>query len=115
MKTSTYEGNHGMQWITRNQLENLNFADDLAFLFHTHEQMQMKIINLAAASVSVGLNIHEGKCKIIKYNTNSVTLDGDALESVETFTYLGSAIDEFGGSGRHVNAKIGKARAYSYN
>ncbi|VDO62701.1 unnamed protein product [Schistosoma margrebowiei] len=42
MKTSTSEGKHGIQWTARNQLDDLNFADDLALLSRTQEQMQMK-------------------------------------------------------------------------
>ncbi|VDO72603.1 unnamed protein product [Schistosoma margrebowiei] len=35
MKTSTSEGKHGIQWTARNQLDDLDFADDPAFLSHT--------------------------------------------------------------------------------
>ncbi|VDO58585.1 unnamed protein product [Schistosoma margrebowiei] len=41
---------------------------------------------------------------------NQITLDGEALEDVKTFTYLGSVIDEHGGSDADVKARIGKAR-----
>ncbi|VDO69335.1 unnamed protein product [Schistosoma margrebowiei] len=43
--------------------------------------------------------------------TNSVTIDGEDLEDVKTFTYLGSIIDEQGGSDADVKARIGEARA----
>ncbi|VDP53411.1 unnamed protein product, partial [Schistosoma mattheei] len=69
---------------------------------------------VAAASAAVGLNIHKGKSKILRYNktcTNPVTLDGQALEDAKTSTYLGSINDEHGGSGADVKARIGKARA----
>ncbi|VDO99394.1 unnamed protein product [Schistosoma curassoni] len=62
----------------------------------------------------VGLNIHEGKSKVLRYNTtctNQTTFDGEALEGVKTFTYLGSINDEHGGSDASVKAQIGKARA----
>ncbi|VDO70533.1 unnamed protein product [Schistosoma margrebowiei] len=39
MKTSTCEGNHGTRWIAQNQLDDLDFTDDPALLFHTHEQI----------------------------------------------------------------------------
>ncbi|VDO74132.1 unnamed protein product [Schistosoma margrebowiei] len=42
MKTSTSEGKHGIQWTARNQLDDLNFADDLALLSRTHEQRHNK-------------------------------------------------------------------------
>ncbi|VDO51646.1 unnamed protein product [Schistosoma margrebowiei] len=106
MKTSTSEGKHEIQWTSRMQLDDLDFADDLALLSQTQQQMQEKTTSVAA----VGLNIHKGKSKIFRYNTactNPITIDGENLEDVKTFTYLGSIIDEHGGS----DARIGKARA----
>ncbi|CAH8650448.1 unnamed protein product [Schistosoma curassoni] len=114
MKTSTSEGKHGIQWTAQNQLDDLDFADDLALLSRTHEQMQMKTASVAAVSASVGLSIHKGKTKVLKFkaeNSNPITLDGETLEDVESFTYLGSIIDEQGGSDADVKARIGKARA----
>ncbi|VDO82625.1 unnamed protein product [Schistosoma mattheei] len=86
--------------------------DDLALLSHAHEQMQIKAANVAAVSALVGLSIHKGKTKVLKYNTensNPITLNGETLEDVESFTYLGSIIDEQGGSDADVKAEIGKA------
>ncbi|VDP63251.1 unnamed protein product, partial [Schistosoma curassoni] len=114
MKTSTPERKHGIQWTAQNQLDDLDFADDLALLSHAHEQMQMKTANVAAVSASVGLSIYKGKTKVLKFkaeNSNPITLDGETLEDVESFTYLGSIIDEQGGSDANVKARIGKARA----
>ncbi|VDP49675.1 unnamed protein product [Schistosoma curassoni] len=76
--------------------------------------MQIKTASVAAVSALVGLSIHKGKTKVLKFNTensNPVTLDGETLEDVESFTYLGSIIDEQRGSDADVNARIGKARA----
>ncbi|VDO51637.1 unnamed protein product [Schistosoma margrebowiei] len=96
------------------QLDDLDFTDDLALLSQTRQQMQEKTNSVAAASASVGLNIHKGKSKVLRYNTaciNPITIDGEDLEDVKTFTYLGSIIDEQGGSDADVKARIGKARA----
>ncbi|VDO83864.1 unnamed protein product [Schistosoma margrebowiei] len=60
MKTSTSEGKHGIQWTAQNQLDDLDFADDLAFLSHTHEQMQIKASSVTAVFASVGFNTQEG-------------------------------------------------------
>ncbi|VDP64676.1 unnamed protein product [Schistosoma mattheei] len=112
MKTTTFEGKHGIQWTTQNQLDDLDFADDLALLSYAHEQMKMTT-SVAAASASLGLNIHKGKRKILKYNTDNtdpLTLDGETMEDVESFTYLGSIIDEQRGSDADVKARIVKAR-----
>ncbi|VDP09629.1 unnamed protein product [Schistosoma margrebowiei] len=69
MKTSTSEGKHGIQWTARMQLEDLNFANDLDLLLHMRQQMQERKASEAAASVSVGFNMHKGKSKILPYNT----------------------------------------------
>ncbi|CAH8678058.1 unnamed protein product [Schistosoma haematobium] len=113
MKTSTSEGKHRIQWTAQNQLDDLDFADDLALLSHTHEQIQIKTASVAAVSASVGLSIHKGKTKVLKFkaeNSNPITLDGETLEDLESSTYLGSIIDEQGGSDADVKARIGKAR-----
>ncbi|VDP46148.1 unnamed protein product [Schistosoma curassoni] len=113
METSTSEGKHGIQWTAQNQLDDLGLADDLALLSYTHEQMQIKTTNIATVSASVGLNIHKGKTKVLKFkaeNSNPITLDGETLEDVESFTYLESIIDEQRGSDADVKARIGKAR-----
>ncbi|VDO83743.1 unnamed protein product [Schistosoma margrebowiei] len=60
-----------------------------------------KTNNVTVASTVRGLNIYKRKSKILRYNTtctNSITIDGEDLEDVKTFTYLGSIIDEHGGS-----------------
>ncbi|VDO95484.1 unnamed protein product [Schistosoma margrebowiei] len=96
------------------QLDDLNFADNLTLLSHTHQKMQVKTNNIAPASASVGLNIHKGKSMTLKYNTENtdpITLDGEVLEDVEFFTYLGSIINGRGGSDEDVKASIGKSRA----
>ncbi|VDO56161.1 unnamed protein product [Schistosoma margrebowiei] len=114
MKTSTSEGKHGIQWTSRMQLDDLNFTDDLALLSQTQQQMQEKTISVAAASAAVGLNIHKGKSKVLRYYTactDPITIDREDLEDVKTFTYLGSIIDEQGGSDADLKARIGKARA----
>ncbi|VDP35281.1 unnamed protein product [Schistosoma margrebowiei] len=77
------------------------------------DAFQIKTASLAAVSASVGLNIHKGKTKVLKFkteNSNPITLNAETLEDVESFTYLGSIIDKQGGSDADVKARIGKAR-----
>ncbi|VDP67264.1 unnamed protein product [Schistosoma mattheei] len=114
MKTSTSEGKHGIQWTSRMQLVDLDFADDLALLSQTQQQIQEKTNSVAAASAALDLNVHKGKRRILRYNTactNPITIDGEDLKDVKTFAYLGSIIDEQGGSDSDVKSRIGEARA----
>ncbi|VDP51447.1 unnamed protein product [Schistosoma mattheei] len=69
------------------QLDDLDFANDLALLSQTQQQMREKTTSVAAASATVGLNIHKGKSKILRYNTacnNRITLNREALEDAKT-------------------------------
>ena len=93
MKISTTQKQNGIQWTLWTQLNDLDFADDIALLSHNQQQMQEKTSDVAKNSARLGLNIHRGKSKVLKVNACSTTpimLEGRALEEIETFTYLGS-------------------------
>ena len=96
------------------QLGDLDFADDLALLSHNHSQMQDKTSLLETTSAGTGLKINRKKTELMKINTTAnapVTVGGEPNREVEFFVYLGSVIDQEGGTDRDVTAKIGKARA----
>nr|KAG5692146.1 hypothetical protein BaRGS_020694 [Batillaria attramentaria] len=115
MKTSTAQKRNGIQWTLWTQLDDLDFADDLALLSHTQQQMQEKTNMIADTSARLGLNIHKGKTKVLKVNaaanTGPIILEGEALEEVENFTYLGSIVDKQGGTDADVRIRTGKARS----
>lgn len=71
MKTTTARTRTGIQWTTFTQLDDLDFADDLALLSHTRQQMQEKINSTAATSAQLGLNISKQKTKILKVNNTN--------------------------------------------
>ena len=91
MKTSTAQRRNGIQWTLWTQLDDLDFADDLALLSHTQQQMQEKTNTIAETSARLGLKIHRGKSKLLKVNAENTT--PIRLEGVESFTYLGSIAD----------------------
>ena len=75
------------------QLDDLDFADDLALLSHTQQQMQDKTNTLAQCSSCIWPNILRGKSKILRVNAANDTpilLEGQALDDVDSFTNLGS-------------------------
>ena len=114
MKTSTHQKRNGIQWTLWDQLEDLDFADDLALLSHTQQQMQEKTSIVAATSARIGLNIHKGKSKVLKVNaTNAapIMLEDEAIEEVDSFIYLGSTVDKQGGTDADVKRRVGNARA----
>ena len=83
MRTTTEGKKNGIQWTLWTQLEDLDFADDLALLSHNHDQMQGKTTRLAATSERTGLKINRGKSKVMRINTtneNPITVGGEQLE-----------------------------------
>ena len=58
MKTTTTGRNNGIQWTLWMQLDDLDFADDLALLSHNHSQMQYKTTLLETTSAGTGLKIN---------------------------------------------------------
>ena len=61
----------GIQWISGKSLEDLEYADDLALLSHSLNQMQVKTKSLEEVAMSVRLQVSEDKTKIMKVKTDS--------------------------------------------
>ena len=114
MKTTATGKNNGIQWKLWTQLDDLDFANDLALLSHNHSQMQDKTTLLETTSAWTGLKINRNKTELMKMNTTAnapITVDGEPIREVESFVYLGSVVDRQGGTDRDVTARIDKARA----
>ena len=113
MKTTATGRNNGIQWTLWTQLDDLDFADDLALLSHNHNQMQDKTTRQETTSTRTGLKINTKKTELMKINTTAntrVTVGGEPVKKVESFVYLGSVVDKQGGIDQDVAARIGKAR-----
>ena len=109
MKKTTTNRRNGIHWTPWSQLEDLDFADDLALLSHSHQQMQEKTELLNTVSTQLGFNINRSKTRIMKANTknnNPIAMNGEPLEE----TNLGSTINKNRGTEEDVKARIQKAR-----
>jgi len=76
--------------------------------------MTEKTSTVVDASARLGLKIHVGKSKVLKVHTvtdTPIMLEGEALDEVESFTYLGSIVDNTWETEADVRARIGKVRA----
>ena len=75
--------------------------------------MQDKTTCLETISAGTGLKISKKKTELMKINTTAntpLTVGGEPIREVDSFIYLGSAVDRQGGTDRDVTARIGKAR-----
>ena len=89
MRESTEGKRNGIQWTMWQQLDDLDFADDIALISSTQQQMQEKTSLLAETSIKLGLRPSESKTKVMKINAKSkqaIKIKDTNLEDVEEFT-----------------------------
>ena len=92
--------NTGLHWKMFENLESLEYADDICQISTTEENMQNKLQLLKEVSAKTGLNINIRKTKVMPINNNKappIRLDDEQIK-VETFTYLGSQLSKSGGT-----------------
>ena len=72
-------------------LTDLRFADDVALLTKTPQQMESQMNTLNNISKTVGLKMHKGKTKfMVNYpNQDSLCIENEEIEKVEHYKYLG--------------------------
>lgn len=78
-------------------LTRLKFADDIVLIAKDEREAQNMINELNSETEKVGLRMNRGKCKWMYINNDNedvedVKLEGEAIERVEKFTYLGQTI-----------------------
>ena len=113
MKETTKNRRNGIQWTLLDQLDDLDFADDLALLSQKLQHMQEKTSILEETAAKIGLKINKEKTKIMRINTTNtdpIKLRNEDLEEVEEFTYLGSKVNTTGGTDNDIKIRICKAR-----
>ena len=81
METETKGKRNGIQWKILTQLDDLDFADDLALMSQSHRQMQDKTTDLARISAQVGLKINKKKTKILPVKDQSCSRESDLKRS----------------------------------
>ena len=107
----------GIRWTLLTQLEDLDYADDLCLLdlSKTFQQMKHKADRLSITSAKIGLNINTKKTKQMRINPVSqmpLRVNNHKIETVRTFTYLGSVMDEKGRTDTDVlSSRLNKSRA----
>jgi hypothetical protein len=87
MRKTTEDAPRGIRWNISSTLEDLDFADDLALLSHTHHHLQEKTIN-----------------------PTPIQVDGKYLPNTGTFPYLGSTVRNEEGAGNDIMNRLHKAR-----
>ena len=68
MRQTTSDRPRGIRWTLFSTLEDLEFADDLALVSHTHQHMQEKTTCLGMFAQQVGLKISQKKTEVMMLN-----------------------------------------------
>lgn len=96
------------------QLEDLDFADDLAILSYKQSHLQEKTTRLHNIAKPTGLNISTINTQVMCINQTvhtPITVDGGPFEMVEEFNYLGRLDSTDNAASKGINARLGKAFA----
>ena len=75
-------------------LSDLRFADDVALLTKSTQDMEHQLNSVNKESLKVGLKIHRGKTKFMTNmkTTNTIQIEGTEIEKVDDYKYLGQTI-----------------------
>lgn len=109
MKQATSDKKTGIQWKFTKHLEDLDFADDISLFSHRHQEAQEKLSRLAEEVEKTGLNINIKKTEVMRINNKKqdpITLFDEDLNEVERFVYLGSVVNNDGGTAEDIKSQI---------
>ena len=108
-KQSSSDTKNDIPYLNNTKINNLLFADDLAFFSMSKEDLQKRISILEQYSNELGLELSLSKTKIMIFSKQGETIrkfkfyfQGQEIEIVKKYTYLGST---FIPSGKKHNTK----------
>jgi hypothetical protein len=113
LSRSTEGCRRGIRWTPFTQLEDLDYADDLALLSHSERHIQEKTNKVSEFGEQIGLRINIKKTKLLTVNVKrkvNIQVNDETMEEVEQFTYLGSVVSKDGGTQVDIQSRMGKAR-----
>ena len=98
------EAQAGIKIAVRN-ISNLRYADDTTLMAESEEELKSLLMKVKEESEKVGLKIKILKTKIIASGPNtSWEIDGETVETVSDFIFLGSKITADGDFSHEINA-----------
>ena len=79
--------------ITRRNINNLRYADDITLMAESEEELKSLLMRVKEESEKVGLKFNIQKTKIMESDPiTSWQIDGETVETVSDFIFLGSNI-----------------------
>ena len=79
--------------IVRRNIKNLSYVDDTTLMAESEEELKSLMMKMKEESEEVGLKLHIQKTKIVASGPiTSWQIDGETVETVTDFIFLGSKI-----------------------
>ena len=105
-----HHGNAGLEeaqaGIKRN-INNLRYADDTTLMAESQEELKNLLIKVKEDSVKAGLNFNIQKTKIMASGPiTSWKIDGETMETVRDFIFLGSKITADGDCSHEIKRRL---------
>ena len=83
--------------VARRNINNLRYADDITLMAESEEELKSLLIKVKEESEKAGLKLNIQKTKIMAFGPiSSWQIDGNKVETVADFIFLGSKITEDG-------------------
>ena len=93
--------------IVRRHTNNLRCADETTLMAETEEELKSLLMKVKEESETAGLKLNIQKIKII--TSNAITLweiDGETVETVSDFIFLGSKVTEDGDCSHEIKRRL---------
>ena len=99
--------NAGLDKIARRNINNLRYADETFLMAEIEEELKSLLMKVKEESESVGLNHNIQKSRImVSGPITSWQIDGDTVETVPDFIFLGSKITADGGCSLEITRRL---------
>ena len=93
--------------ISRRNLKNLRYADDTTLMAENEEELKSLLIKVKEESEKVGLKLNIQKTKIMASGPiTSWEIDGETVEAVSDFIFLGSKITADGDCSHEIKRQL---------
>ena len=93
--------------IARRNINNLRYADDTTLMAESEEELKSLLMKMKEESESIGLKLNIHKTKIMASGPiTSWQIDGETMETVKNFIFLGSKITADGDCSHEVKRRL---------
>ena len=100
------EAQAGIKTVRRN-INNLRYADDTTLMAQSEEELKSLLMNVKQESEKVGLKLNIQKTKIMASSPiTSWEIDGETIETVSDFIFLGSKITVDGDCSHEIKRRL---------